>query len=498
VKNSRRLLALLLLAGLVWRILLAFVWYRGQGFDGDMNDFLRWAQGVAARGPGHFYNGDTSINYPPVSIYVLWATEWLSHPVAHLFGVSAQEALVALLKLPAILADCGIAAIAYRLARRLGNERAGLIAAALVLFAPVLWYVSALWGQIDSLLALASMAALLLLVEGRSELAAVAAVVAVLVKPQGLVCLVIVATVLVSRHRPRRSAPASDPTARSGGPARLLSSVLLSTVAGILLLLPFDLSSFASARWRGTPVIGDVVGLGDQFLATGRLFSVLTANAYNMWALVGPSPLVRTIGTGTATWQPDTVHILGVSAIVLGAVLLLAAWAAVTVGLMRRTDELAVLLGYTVLAVAFYTLPTRVHERYLVPAFAAGAVLAASWAVRGIGGYLAASGANLVNLHAVLAAPLGFGGSPPGGGGPFGGPAPNGGTPGPGGGTSGGTGSGLMPTHIALPFSSFARNEVVATITAIGQTLLIVVLLALWWTVVRPRAPRRQLVALDA
>ena len=46
----------------------------------------------------------------------------------------------------------------------------------------------------------------------------------------------------------------------------------------------------------------------------------------------------------------------------------------------RRPDRLTVLVGLAVLALAFFAVPTRVHERYGYPFFAIGVILAAvSW-----------------------------------------------------------------------------------------------------------------------
>ena len=43
-----------------------------------------------------------------------------------------------------------------------------------------------------------------------------------------------------------------------------------------------------------------------------------------------------------------------------------------------RDDRRTILVAVTVLAIAFFVVPTRVHERYLFPAFALGAILAAA------------------------------------------------------------------------------------------------------------------------
>ena len=60
----------------------------------------------------------------------------------------------------------------------------------------------------------------------------------------------------------------------------------------------------------------------------------------------------------------------GIHAVTLGAILLVGVGLLVAGGLLLRADRLPIVLGFTVLAFAFYALPTRVHERYLFPFFA--------------------------------------------------------------------------------------------------------------------------------
>ena len=74
---------------------------------------------------------------------------------------------------------------------------------------------------------------------------------------------------------------------------------------------------------------------------------------------------------------------------------------AVAVMVARRPDRLTVLIGLTVLSVAFFVVPTRVHERYMFPFFALGAILAAiSW--RWLAAYVALSVVTFANLYVVL------------------------------------------------------------------------------------------------
>ena len=86
--------------------------------------------------------------------------------------------------------------------------------------------------------------------------------------------------------------------------------------------------------------------------ATAEQQPSTSLHAFNPWGLL--------VGFGI----PDDPYVL------LGSLLLLAGIVGAMVGL-RRGDDLTTLLAVgAVLALAFYFLPTRVHERYLFPAMA--------------------------------------------------------------------------------------------------------------------------------
>ena len=74
---------------------------------------------------------------------------------------------------------------------------------------------------------------------------------------------------------------------------------------------------------------------------------------------------------------------------------------AVTLLVARRPDRRTILLGVVVLALAFFVLPTRVHERYLFPLVGLGAILAAV-SRRWLAAYVVASAAMFVNMYVVL------------------------------------------------------------------------------------------------
>jgi len=504
VARHRPFLAILT-AGLLLRLVLAYVVFPGEGLASDLGLFQSWATTLARVGLGSFYAAAPSANYPPGYLYVLWLLGAAGGPIGSVLGLPSQQVVLLLLKAPAIAADVAIALLLYRAGGRWFGGRAGLIAAALYLFIPVTWNDSALWGQVDAVGSLVMLASLVLLAEGWSEPAAGLAAVGVIVKPQDAICLVVVLPILIRRHvlrpdsgpRPTLGPRLSALDRRLGGlssrqgPIRLATSALAAAAFGIVPLLPFDIDRWAPTALADVPIVSHVAGLVGLFVSVGGQFSVLTANAFNGWALVGPTPLASVIGGSGGAWISGALILPGgLPAVTVGAVLLGGVGLLVAAGLLVRDSRIAIILGFTLVAFAFYALPTRVHERYLFPFFASGALLAAcatGWAAEYVGVGLL----NTVNLHAVLASALQLGGGAGFGG--AGDAGPGGGLGGGRGGAGGGFGGGGLgggARSINLPLADLARSEPVVIAVAVGQMALFAALIVAWlFVVARPRLP---------
>src|SRR5919201_1000994 len=142
------------------------------GFVIDLNFVRTWSRELHDVGPHRFYSTDHLADYPPGYLYVLWLVGSISATPGYL-----------LLKLPAIVADLGLAWIAGTFSERLApgslKERIPVraVVAGAVLFNPAVLALSAGWGQVDSVPVFFVLASLLLLFTGahslRRELAAV-------------------------------------------------------------------------------------------------------------------------------------------------------------------------------------------------------------------------------------------------------------------------------------------------------------------------------------
>jgi hypothetical protein len=379
------LLTGILAVGLGLRIWLAFFVFHNQGFAWDLAAFGNWMDNIEQNGLSP-YGPDPGFNYPPMFANLLVAIKWLATAV----GVEP----INLIKLLGIMPDVALGAVIALAGRKWLNAKQGLIAAALFLLIPVVWYDSAVWGQVDNLSMLPMLLAVWMIIDRKPEWSFVLFTLAVLTKPQGALILFVLVPVLLGQL-----------WAKELPWKRLATSFAAAFLAFLVIALPWDLESYAPRDVAGIPVVGDIFGLAGQYVYNANYFHVLTANAYNLWVLGGRIPLAHLIPDDDAIWISDSYKVLGIPAQLIGTGLFLIVAAVVSAVIFRRRDPNAVLTGLSLVLVAFFVLPTRVHERYLVQAFA---VLAIIWVPKLWTRLFLAllSVANAVNLHAILAKDL--------------------------------------------------------------------------------------------
>jgi dolichyl-phosphate-mannose-protein mannosyltransferase len=313
----------LLVAGLVIRLAVL----DAKGHPGDAIVIGRWADNMARYGPWDFYRHDGAI-YPAL-LYAYW-------PIGVLLDGAAQARAI---KGTSIPFDLAIGVVAYLAARRMVGPWRALVAPALYLFNPAVLLAGPVWGQVDAAGTLAYLLALLALAGRRFGLAGAFAAFALLIKPQFGLVLLSVAVVAVQQWRAGRS---REPIVRAS----------LGGVAAYLLV--------------AVPLRLDPVSYADRVISAGSFKEMSSANAANIWGLfVGYK-------------QPDGWLVY------VGAVLLVLGLAIALLPLLRRHDLPMILAVGAFVIFAFYFLPTRVHERYLFPAMAVLAPLAAAnWRVFG-------------------------------------------------------------------------------------------------------------------
>jgi Gpi18-like mannosyltransferase len=404
---------IVLAAALAFRLIIAYA-FPGIGLNFDLGSFRGWADDLARNGLHGFYERPGFHDYTPGYLYVLYLVGRLGQ---------AAGGIGDLIKIPAILADVAIGWLVWSMAKELGaGRRTALLAAAIVVVNPVTWFDSVVWGQVDSFGVVFLLLGMRELWRDHPERAAVWTVIAALIKPQLGILIPVVAVVTIRRAlwptpdpADREAEPASGGLLdrlrawerRTDHPIRIVTTGVVALATALVLSAPFGLSliELRDGALRS--------GLLEQIFMTAAGYPYVSVNAYNPWALA------QLDGTGLAAnggWICDalianpvpggpvceTAFQFGpIPALLVGTALLLTGFAVVCAMIARRPDRLTILVGVTILAIAFFVLPTRVHERYLFPFFALGAILAAVSA-RWLVAYIALSVATFLNMYVVL------------------------------------------------------------------------------------------------
>jgi len=153
-----KLLVCLLIFSLLLRL-----WLSVSIYSGDLNNHMIWAAGILDGGAVGAYDreypGVMKPTYPPLSLLNFITGEWLYRqsmsltntlnrsisifPSKLIWIMEDQDYRPAFQKIISIVCDLGIGILIYRLTRN-------IFAAAFYLLNPTVWYVSAVWGQIES------------------------------------------------------------------------------------------------------------------------------------------------------------------------------------------------------------------------------------------------------------------------------------------------------------------------------------------------------------
>jgi Gpi18-like mannosyltransferase len=193
------------------------------------------------------------------------------------------------------------------------------------------WINVAWWGQVDAVLMLALLGAVLLLDRAGGRWSWLCWAVAVAIKTQAVVLAPLLFVSTLRLHGARG-------LVRAGGLA-----------LGLLALV-----------WAPLALAGQLPGLLQSYDGSIGRFPRTTVAAYNLWFLV--------LNGGSSR---DTEFLVGtISYRVAGMALFGLVTAIVCLALLRRSDVTARLQSAIVLALAFFTLPTQIHERYLFLALA--------------------------------------------------------------------------------------------------------------------------------
>jgi Gpi18-like mannosyltransferase len=349
-------LAAILLIGLAIRAWIAAT--PGLGLEDDLRIFSSWSRNLADNGLARFYATQQFCDYPPLGVLVFYSVGKTANALG---GGHASEALLrAVLKIPACLADLGIALLIFVEARRWLGRRAGTAAAALYFLNPVTLYDSAYWGQVDAIYTFFALLALVLVARRHWHWAGVAAAAGLLAKFQ---TIAFVPLLLFETYR-------------LGG-WRAIGGKIVAGVA---------LAGVVTAPFALTNTLTDVLQRG--YVNVVGQYKQLSKGAFNTWSLIAPADttdaappvvLARIAAAGQAQIPADSSWLLALTwrrisllAYALSVAIVLAIYS-------LRPGPIARYGSAALLGLAFFLFPTEMHERYAFPVLA----FLALWAVSG-------------------------------------------------------------------------------------------------------------------
>ena len=354
----------IILLALVLRLLL-IAWTLGYGNNGDFTRYEDWARIAHTHGLAATYTGKYSTtvvnNEPPGTLYVMSAAyefyilegriiARLTHTrPGTLIWVNTYLQHITM-KLPSLAADLLLGVLSYLIVARIANRKSGLLASSLVLFNPVVWYNSAVWGQMDAVNNMLFLLALYLAFRKRLTLSAVAYALSLYVKVSLLPLLPFYFVYLYFLS------------------GRRMTAVVLSFVAGsfAIILLTFPVSA-NPASW---------LLIHMPVLAGGELQNVSIA-AFNFWMAVTCLPAVCPRGVTPVI----TRKALGMTLNMWGYTLFGAFTFPLLILQLKRGKAMLrpqnIILIFSLIAYLTFLVLPKMHDRYLYPFFPLFAIVIA-------------------------------------------------------------------------------------------------------------------------
>lgn len=322
-KRSSFIVFSMLLGAFVLRVILAPLC---RGFPCDTATFMCWADEVFARGFSNIYRPDYFCDYPPLFLYLLFPIGLLKSALHIPFGSPVHQLLI---KLPSIIADIATSYILFRMAAAKLDNRAAILIAAAYAFNPATILNSAVWGQVDSIMALLLIPSLYLLAGKRYVEAMALYGMALLFKPQALFLLPLILLAL----------------AATGDAKKIVSALLSSLLTFIILAIPFSLKQ---GPWCVLQKLANAV----------KSYPYASLNACNLYALMGDN------------WAPIAKKFLFLPLTAWGILLTSLLYLYILYLCLKSKEKDQLFIPATLVFFTVFMVMISMHERYLYPTMA--------------------------------------------------------------------------------------------------------------------------------
>jgi Gpi18-like mannosyltransferase len=312
-------------------------------YAGDVNNHIGWAQELNQNGFAGFYERtipDISVpNYPPLAMFSFAFSEGLYQRVLSIFMVmnksfgafpsglvwwiEQKNSLAMFMKIPAIAGDALLAFGVFLFARDIYKSKKAVLWSFAILINPALYYVSAVWGQIESLVMGLVLLSAYLGLQKKTFLSIMFFAFAALTKQTALWMLPIFFLLWIK------------------DPIQTIKGIIGSLLFSFLVYLPFY---GVSLRF-----------LGSYITTLSGSSNVTSDKAYNLWYF-------------TSGMVSDSKIIGFLSIRTISLLLLAISFLAILVWYKKNETKTNLIKGLYLLSLSAFFLQTRVHERHLYPA----------------------------------------------------------------------------------------------------------------------------------
>lgn len=345
---------LILVLAITTRLALSFL----PSFETDISAYRFWSQRLVENGLSGFYSPSVFTNNPSGYLYIYWATGFIKKIFFPDINYLSSNYDI-LLKLPTNIADILSGLVIFLILKRKVSEKLALIGFSAYVFNPAIFFNSSIWGQYDGFSTLFLLVSCYVLVIKKTPvLSTMLFAIAWTIKPQ-TISFTPVLVLLILRLFP---------------PQKWLYSLATFIATALLIYLPF----FPKNPFYGLIFVN---------FSSANLFNCTTCFAFNFWGIFG-------------NWGNDLNQFLGISYLFWGIVLLIIFLIPLLLLKTKNFQEPLIYLTTSISVISFFTLLTRVHERYIFPVFAF--LLLASILLKSktlIGFYIFISSLSLLNLY---------------------------------------------------------------------------------------------------
>lgn len=284
-------------------------------FKIDMDAWIAWSYRLIDIGFGSFYSPDIWTNYTPGYLYILF----LLGLISKIFQLTIPS-LELLIKIVSIFFEIALVLFIYFKASDTFSQKQKYLLSALLLFSPALIFNSTIWGQVDGVLTFFLFVSVYYLTVKQPTNASLSYSSAFLIKPQS-VALAPLFLIDLLKNRFKTS----------------MKLIIPGAILFFLLSFPFFLKD-------------PLLGIFKLILQMTEDYPATSLFAYNLWGIVG-------------FWVDDLENnYRTIGNVLFGSSIL----AIIYLGLKKKANYFLIA---ALLTLVFYFLPTRVHERYLYPAF---------------------------------------------------------------------------------------------------------------------------------